>query len=219
MKVIRSFLISLLALGLGGLVQAQTARTGGAPNAQLMQQMQQLAAERTGLQAENAKMKKELDDLRKERDALKKTQQQQVALDGKLKAGSEALARSEAARESANQELTQTKGRLEELVNKFRETVQSMREIETNLTTTRQESASRQQDLKVCTLHNQALYKLNGEILTRLEHPSGWSRVASAEPFTRIKRVELENLVDDFKGRADDERLPTTPAAPLGNPK
>jgi hypothetical protein len=69
----------------------------------------------------------------------------------------------------------------------------------------------------VCVDHNQALYKLNDEVLTRLENQGMWSRVASAEPFTRIKRTQLDNYVVESKARADAQRLPAasapTPAA------
>ncbi len=68
---ISTVLILSTALGSMSGALAQTTRSGGGANAQLMQQMQQLASERTSLQAENAKLKKELDDLRKDRDALK----------------------------------------------------------------------------------------------------------------------------------------------------
>src|SRR5262245_28815048 len=61
----------VMILGVAGApALAQTARKDNGNNAQLMQQMQQLASERTQLQAENARMKRELDELRKERDGL-----------------------------------------------------------------------------------------------------------------------------------------------------
>ncbi|GAC1660206.1 MAG: hypothetical protein PVS2B3_13230 [Steroidobacteraceae bacterium] len=43
-----------------GTLSAQTARSGGGASAQLAQQLQQLASERTSLQAENERLKKEL---------------------------------------------------------------------------------------------------------------------------------------------------------------
>lgn len=196
--------------------QSQVARSGGGggANVQLMQQMQQLASERTSLQAENAKLKKDLDDTRKERDALKNGQQ---ALTRRVQASEvslKELKESAAGRASTQeQELAQTKERMQELVAKFRETLQSMREIETDRTTSKQTLATRDQELKVCVDRNLALYKLNQEVLTRLEHQGLWSRMAQAEPFTKIKRVELENLVDEYKSRADDQRVsPPKPA-------
>ncbi len=35
--------------------------------------------------------------------------------------------------------------------------------------------------------------------------------MASLEPFTKIKRVQLENLVDDYHSRAEDQKV--APAA------
>ena len=192
-----------------GAVDAQTARTGGGANAQLMQQMQQLASERTSLQAQNAEMKKELDVLRKERDSLKKSQQ---AVDVRYKSAEAALARDAAQHDSAEQELKQTKDRMQELIAKFRETIQTLRQVEAERASAQQAFTASDRDLKVCMQHNTALYKLNGEVLDRMEHQSAFTRMATIEPFTKIKRVQLENLVDDFKSRADDQLLKTPPA-------
>jgi hypothetical protein len=194
---------------------AQTARSGGTANAQLLQQLQQLASDRTSLQAENAQLKKDLEGLRKERDALKKGQQ---GIDQRVRASEVALAQSASQRQTTEQELKQSKDKMQELVAKFRETIQTLRQVETEGTTAKQTLATRERELKVCVDHNKALYKLNDEILTRLEHPpSAFSRMASAEPFTKIKRVQLENLVDDYRGKADDERLDQTGTQPAAS--
>ncbi len=197
-----------------GVVHAQTARSGSGASAQLMQQMQQLASERTSLQAQNAEMKKELDALRKERDSLKKSQQ---AVDVRYKSAEAALARDAAQHDSAEQELKQAKDRMQELITKFRETIQTLRQAEADRAAAQQALASSDRDLKVCVQHNTALYKLNGEVLDRMEHQSAFTRMATIEPFTRIKRVQLENLVDDFKSRAADQVL-KTPAASQPDP-
>ena len=96
-----------------GSAAAQTARSGGSASTQLMQQMQQLASERTKLQADNDKLKAQLADLTKERDGLKAGQQ---ALDRKAKDSSAALAHSAAERETTDKELTQTKAKMQELI-------------------------------------------------------------------------------------------------------
>lgn len=203
--------LALCAQLLSAASHAQTARSGGAPSAQVLQQMQQLAAERTSLQAENAKMKKQIDDLTRERDELKKGRQ---AIDLRARADAEALGRSNTQRESTEQELTQTKAKIQELIAKFRETVQTLREVENENATGKQTLASREQELKTCIDRNLALYHLNDEVLTRMEKRSVFTRVAEAEPFTRIKRVQLENLIDEYKSRADEQKI-TTPAPPV----
>jgi chromosome segregation ATPase len=184
-----------------------------------MQQMQQLASERTSLQAENAKLKKDLEDLRKERDTLENSQQ---ALDKRAKSSEAALKQHLAQRQSgADQALAQTKEKLQQLVGKFRETLQTLEEVETAQTTAKQTLATRNQELKVCVDHNRALYKLDDEVLTHLESQTVWTRVAAAEPFTRIKRTQLANYAVESRAKADEQLiLPANPApapaAPAG---
>jgi ABC-type uncharacterized transport system substrate-binding protein len=96
---------------------------------------------------------------------------------------------------------------MEQLIAKFRETAQTLRDVEAEHTTVKQTLATREQQLHSCVDHNQQLYKINEEVLARLEHQSFWSGVAQAEPFTRIKRIQMENLVDDYQARAQDQRI------------
>ena len=161
----------LVAAAVVAPVMAQTARTGGSANAQLTQQMQQLASERTTLQAENARLKKELDDTRKERDQYKNAQK---SVDARVKTSATELAQSASQRQNLENELKLNRDKMDQLVAKFRETLQSMREVETNLSTEKQTVATRDQELKSCTERNSALYQLNGEILTHMEHESTW---------------------------------------------
>jgi cell division protein FtsB len=213
-KLLRA--LSVVAVGfVTTSIHAQSARSGAGASAQLLQQMQQLASERTSLQAENAKLKKDLEDLRKDRDTLKNSQQ---ALDKRAKSSEAALKQQLAQRQSgANEELAQTKEKMQQLVGKFRETLQTLREVESAQTTAKQTLATREQELKVCVDHNRALYKLDDEVLTHMEHQTVWTQVASAEPFTRIKRTQLQNYVVESRGKADEHAISpanATPAAP-----
>jgi chromosome segregation ATPase len=189
----------------GAPAYAQTARSGGNnATAQLMQQMQQLASERTSLQAQNARLKKDLEDMREQRDSLKASQQ---AVDARIKSSAAVVAQGAAQRDQIERQAQQSKEKLDQLVGKFRETIATLRQVESEKTTSQDQLSQRDRELKVCIDRNTALYNLNGEILTRFEHQSTWSRVAAAEPFTRIKRTQNENLVDDYKNKADDQRL------------
>ena len=198
---------------------AQTARSGGggAQNAQLVQQLQQLASERTAMQAEQAKMKKELEDLRKERDTLKAGQ---AAAGQRSRAEADAaVARSTRDREATEKELSQVKQRTQELIDKFKETAQALREVETDRATAKQALVRQGQELDACVANNQALYKLNDEVLTRFDQQGVWSRVAQAEPFTRLKRVQLENLIDGYRTRADDQKFTPGMGAQAASPR
>lgn len=204
--------VLLLASTFIGPAQAQTARSGSSGNAQLLQQLQQLASERTALQAENTRMKKELAEVTKELDDL---QASGPKLLERARAAEVALQRSTTAQGSTETELNTMRSRLQELITRFRETAQTLQDVETERASFKQSLGERSQELKVCTGKNTALYALNSEILTRLEGQGFWSRVSQAEPFTRLKRVELENLVDDYKSRAQEQQLSSAdPAAP-----
>jgi chromosome segregation ATPase len=195
---------------------AQSARSGGSANALLMQQMQQLASERTALQAENAKMKKELADLAKERDTLKSGR---AALDQRARVSEAANARSAQEKANADSENQKLKDRMQELVAKFRETAQTLKDVETERSAFKQSLAMRDAELSQCNGKNDALYKMNGEILTRMDGQGALSRLASLEPFTKLKRVELQNLVDEYKYRAEDQRvIPGAAIVPVSPP-
>lgn len=207
----RALFVSLaFGLGLHTPVNAQTARKENGNNAQLMQQMQQLAAERTQLSAENARLKRELDEIRKERDTL---ESEREAGDKRLRSSEAAAVRASGDRKQVEDELAQTRERMNELVAKFRETVGTLREVEADRAATKQTLETRSVDLKSCVDRNATLYTMNDEILQRLDGQGFWSGVGRAEPFTRIKRTQLENLADDYRARADEARLAPAPAA------
>jgi cell division septum initiation protein DivIVA len=190
---------------------AQTMRSGGDnASAQLMQQMQQVVAERTQLQADNAKLKKDLEDLKKQ---VKSLQSEKDALSHKAQNSEAALSHSTASNESLNQNLAQQRARMEELIGKFRETATTLRDVETERSTVKGQLATRDRELKSCVDKNLALYKINAEVLDRFEHQGFWSSLAKAEPFTRLKRTEIENLVDEYRNKADDQRVPGTTGA------
>ncbi len=206
--VLLSVTLAVCATDIG---HAQTARSGSGPSAQLLQQMQQLASERTSLQAENAKLKKDLEDAHKERDSVKNAQQ---ALDRRAKSSEVSLRDSVSQRAAVDKENAQLKEKMQQLLDKFKETIATLRQVETEATTAKQTLASHDQQMKVCVEHNLALYNLNQEVLNRLEHQSAFTRVAQLEPFTRIKRTQLENLVDEYKTRAEEQRLAPDSAQP-----
>ena len=195
---------------------AQTARSGSATS-QMQAQFQQLAAEKTRLQADNEKLKKDLDDVRKDLDALKN---ERKALDERSKGTAAALAQNKKDRESLTDQLKQGKDRTAELVVKFRETAQSLRDTEIERAKLQQTLTLRDQEIHTCTDHNVSLYRLNDELTSKLEHEGVWSRTAASEPFTRLKRIENENLADEYRAKAAEQLSPRAPsdATPAKSP-
>lgn len=205
--------LTILVLGLACVPAAfaQAARSGGGASAQLMQQMQQLASERASLQEENARLKRDLEQARKDLDAAKGGR---AGLEQRARAAEVATARLTSSEQSTRAELEQQKVRLQELVAKFRETANTLRTTEADRNELQAALSKSKTEWTSCANHNVALFDLNNEILTRLGSRGGFSRLAELEPFTQLKRVELENLVDAYRGRAEDHRLAPATAAP-----
>ena len=208
----------LLALSIDH-ARAQVERSGGGVNAQLAQQYQQAVAERTQLQAENARLKKQLDDVGKQLQAsaqqLKSAKQGAVA----ARAVEAQLAAAKAASESNARSLEQLKMKSEELVGHFRDTVATLRGVESERAQVKQELLQAKAARDRCAERNDQLFQINAEVLDRYEHQGVFSRMARAEPFTQIKRTQIENLVLEDRERVEQlrvERQKDTATAPPG---
>jgi chromosome segregation ATPase len=191
--------------------RAQTQRSGGEQQ-KFMQQYQQLAAEKTDLQAQLAQAKKDLDAakadlaaMKKERDSLK-TRPSGVA--------PATVAQLTSAKESAERNLEQSKQRTAELVARFRETATSLRDTEAERTKLRGELDVRNAAYDKCAENNQQLFDINGDILNRYDHVGVFTRVGADEPFSRITRTRMDNLVVETRARALELRVKQRPPPP-----
>lgn len=201
---VRTSVLTLSALlTLSPIVWAQTERSGNS-DARVMQQLQQLTSERASLQAENARLKQELEAARKD---LGQAASGRKAAESRLKALEANASRGEQSSRQAVEQLEHTRAQMQELIAKFRETAQSLRDTEAERTQAKNQLAAREREFQSCVDRNAGLYNLNTEVLDKLENRGFWSNLAEREPFTRIKRVELENLIDDYKYRAEELRL------------
>jgi len=185
---------------------AQVERSGGGETQKIMQQYQQVAAEKTALQAQVAQMKKDLDaaksDLataKKERDALK-------VRAGGAAAAAATVTQLTASKESAEKNLEVHKQRMTELVGRFRETATNLKEVEADRGKLHKDLDERNAEFDKCAENNLQLYEINKEVLDRYEHVGLFIRTSAAEPFTQITRTRIENLVDEYRARALENR-------------
>lgn len=178
--------------------------SGGDANAQTQALIQQLGMERTRLNAENAKLKKELKKLKKSVDALTADNEEYATtlatteqkLSSKTQLSEELLAR-----------LQDAKTKLEELIGRFRETIANLRSVEQESADRANEITRLNQTLNTCATHNVALSELGYELIGMYEHKTAFDRMGQLEPITQIKRVEIENLVDDYTYMIMDEKF------------
>lgn len=215
LAVLATAALAGIALLTADVAHAQESRGGGgAVGAQMVAELQQLSAESASLKAENAQLKRQLAAAQTERDALKKGTQ---ATDIRIKSSQAALARSNAADASEQQKIAQLQAGEEQLIAKFRELVATLRKTEIEAATAKQTLAMRQQELKVCSDRNEALYKLDAAVLAHFERQGFWTRLASDEPFTRIERVRLANFADESREGAQEQKYTPPPGSIRSN--
>jgi chromosome segregation ATPase len=198
--------ISLVAslLGVHAPLQAQVQRSGGGEGQKIMQQYQQVAAEKTALQAQVAQLKKDLDAANAELAAAKKERDAAKAHAGVPPA---AVAQATSAKEAAERNFEQSKQRMTELVTRFRETATNLKDVEADRTKLRKDLADRTNAYDKCAEYNAQLYDINGEILDRYEHVGLFSKASATEPFTKITRTRIDNLALEYHERAQQLRI------------
>lgn len=214
------FIVAAAVCSLAASAQAQVQRSGDA-NARVAQQLQQLSNEKIALQAENDKLEQELEQVKAQ---LQKSSGAAKELENRNRALQASAGRGVESNQQTEEQLEKSRAQLQELVTKFRETAQTLREVEGERVDIKSQLAVKERDYKVCVDRNAGLYELNDEVLDRLEDRGFWSRLAEREPFTRLKRTQLENLIDDYRYRVDELRLEKqrqaqapAPAPPKGN--
>jgi chromosome segregation ATPase len=185
--------------------RAQQARSGGADNAQLTQQLQQLASERTELQAQNAKLQKDLDEVRKERGALKTGQQGMQRRADESQAAMRQVQQSVATqRQSSDQEIAKWRSRVDEVAAEERKISEQLQAVEMDRNALKQTITVREQAVNSCAVRNQSLFALNSDILGHFEKESVFSRAGQAQPFAQTERTRLESLIGEDRPSAPD---------------
>lgn len=186
---------------------AQTARDGGAGagDARLQLMVQQLTVERNRLQSEVMDLQAERDE---KDEALGAAQTRIAELEAGLAETQTRLRDTTASNDRNEAAADQLRARMEEIVAQFRETIEVLRETENERNELSATLATTQSERDQCVTNNLELYKTGVEVLDEYEHKGCFASMRQRrEPFLQIKRVQIENLVDDYKWRLEDEVL------------
>ena len=198
-------LVGVALLGLAPLAQAQSARQppagGGGGNPQALQQLQSAMA---SLQAENARLKKELEDSKGKAQAAAKEASGSKQGVASLRAS---LAQAQASKQASETLRDQTQARLSELLDKYRQNTGALAGIETERGQLKADLAASNARLDTCAQRNVALYDAMNQALDKVGHGGFFTAMGRAEPFTKIERVRLENMVDEYRARAEELKL------------
>ena len=182
------------------------------------QQVQQITQEKAALEGKLAGYEEEKAALAQEKEKLagkarnaearasgegRKRQQLQAALDAVTKE-----------KESLLEQKSDLEKRLIEMTAKQ---TQSARELEATLAQKKQADAtviSHKKQVASCEDQNLKLYQYGRDLIEQCRDRSATGAVLRLEPFTGIKRVEIENLLETYRDKLDKEKLQPTDSGP-----
>ena len=176
----------------------------GAADPRLQMAYQQARAEVATLTQENARLKAEIETTGGELEDIKKAYKK---LKSDNRKNAQRLANVTANSEALGERYTTLSDRFTELSDRFRETIELMRQIEQERDQLVEISAALEEQGEFCAANNEALYASVIELADRYEKKGVFRSLVEKEPFTRIKKVQMENLVQEHKARAEALRL------------
>ena len=144
--------------------------------ARAQRMLRQMSQERDALQAENVKLKSEIEEMNRKHAGIKKS-------------SDSALAKS---RES-NAALTED----------LRKAGQDLRQIVAEKTQLQATVVDQAQLIESCEASNVKLLQINRELLVDYDKKGFMDAMLQREPLTQLKRVEIENIVQDYQDRID----------------
>jgi chromosome segregation ATPase len=198
-----------------GLITATVATSAWAANdsrekqmlRRMQQQVQQTEQARALAEQEKATVLADKENLERELDKAKSAGRK---LSGERAARNRAehdLKAAQAEIEVLKGKLAETETRLAEAQTQFRTTTETLVQTESVKKQTESQLADTRQNLQQCRTHNGRLYSLSREMMAKYRDKSCQDALAQAEPFTGLKKVEMENLMETWRDQADRDRL------------
>lgn len=181
---------TLIAIALSATAYAQDANAQKAlQKAQFM--LRQVSSEKAELQTQLEALKQQVDRLTRELAATKTSAAgSQQKMEEKYTG---AIAQWKQRDTDINAVLTTTKDQL-------KQQLAQRKELEASL-------QKQTENFSVCYENNKKLYEINHQLLTRYENKGFSDVLKQREPFTGVAKVEVENLVEDYRYQLDDLKI------------
>lgn len=128
-----------------------------------------------------------------------------------LKAAQAERARLESELAAARQRQTELDARLAELDGNLKTTRATLAETEAAKKNLEGVKASNEREIASCEDRNKALYQVGRDLMTRYENKSCEDVMAEREPFTGLRRVQVENLMEQYRDKLDEQKIVNRP--------
>lgn len=107
-----------------------------------------------------------------------------------------------AVKEDLDAKLHATTDKLTETEQLLAQTQQAKRNVEGEL-------SARTQSLADCSIKNESLHRTGVDVLKHYQEKGCWTALLEKEPLTQLKRVELENQLDEYRELLDKQLVQT----------
>ena len=178
---------------------------------QQVQQLDQARAlaeqEKAAALADKETTERELDKVRSAEASRKRQLASEHAARSRIEAELKAL---QAESEALKARLADTEKQLADSVALQRATAQTLAQVESAKKQTEGQLSGKAHDLQVCQTHNGQLYAIGREMMQKYRDKSCQDALVQAEPFSGLKKVEVENLLETWRDRLDREKLNTS---------
>lgn len=151
-------------------------------------------------QAQVAELKRQNDDLLKRNEVLRNRILEML----------DSVTKGQANQASMNDKLQKDRERVQEMVAKFRDTVQVLKQVESERSGLKTSLDQRDRQVAECTAKNDQLYKANLEAVERYNNKGVWQALAEREPLTQIQRAKNETWSEEFKRKNEQGHELTT---------
>jgi len=204
-KVMRSLIIGCLVLVVATPLYAANKKDPAKEAQRRMQmQMKQVQDEKAAVEQEKAALGKELETLKK------KTGEIESSVARANRRGVAAEKEAEALKQAKielSEKITQLEKQFSESQLSLRDTRQSLQQETSQKQRLEQNLSTRDKELGVCETKNKALYQYQVELLNRAQNRGSLDVLLEKEPFTGVKRIEIENLMEEYRNKIDKEQI------------
>jgi DNA repair exonuclease SbcCD ATPase subunit len=103
--------------------------------------------------------------------------------------------------------LQETSRGLQEMTKKQAEAMQTLQHKEREIKRFEAELAHQTRQGEMCQVKNAQLYQINAELMDKYQSKGVFGALLQAEPFTQLKSVEMENLLQEYRDKLDAQRV------------
>jgi len=140
-------------------------------------------------------------------EALKKTHGETESLKRAAASAAARVSRLEQGVELANKEKADLRAQLAEADKRNEDLAGQRKQLEQDLRNITSALAKQNEQRELCETNNDELYRIGRELVDWYSSKGALNAILEAEPFTRLKSVEMENLLENYHDKLEGQRL------------